>query len=275
MVMLAWIVRQLPLHQWGFEPNEWGFPATPLWQQHATNLAKEQLHELWMKQITRLRSDETAASMDAAAAEVAGCDGEDESAGIAPFTSEGNDDLEQDRPTGPVVATPTETQTATETSAATPTAAPASVSAAAIAANSTDASATAATAAADHTAKQATGAGPEAARSDTATAGDIAPNVNLQDKDAVRGAPLLQVVEELSVAMAKHYLSELLPTSTPCAGDNGSIATQSSVGFDGKKRAEWVQEMVASASMGKACEQLAFFKLAAQHRCVHPARSKI
>eukprot|EP01043_Picozoa_sp_COSAG02_P031802 COSAG02_NODE_2093_length_9852_cov_2.404286_6_plen_134_part_00 len=127
--------------------------------------------------------------------------------------------------------------------------------------------------------KRAVGAGPEAAGLETGTveeiASKIAPKVNLQNKDAVRGAPLLQVVEDLSVAMAKHYLSELLPTPAPCDGDNGNIAAQSSIGFDDKKRAEWVEKMVASASMGKTCEQLAFFKLAAQHRCVYTAVKQI
>ena len=89
--------------------------------------------------------------------------------------------------------------------------------------------------------------------------------MDLQDKDAVRGAPLLQVVENLGVAMSKHYLSALLPSTTKCSSDHGDCSA-TVLGFDGKKRAEWVEEIVASASIGEACEQWAFYRRAAQHR---------
>lgn len=143
----------------------------------------------------------------------------------------------------------------------------------ATAATSTDPDATTATATADCPVGPAKDAGSQTGGSETAAKGEMLQKLNLQDKDAVRGAPLLQVIEDFSVAMAKHYLSELLPTPMPCGTRSGKSFTQNSAGFDSKKRAEWVEDMVASASMGKACEQVAFYKLAAQHRCVYWERN--
>ena len=238
---------QLPLDQWGFEPTEWGFPATALWKEHAANLAKEQIHELWVKQIARLRS----AGADVAGAEAAEGDGTDEHS-IQAFAGETGDDSAQDRHVGPAT--------------------PAAIASAAGTAKPAEISVPSATSVADRSVPSTTVAEDRVDTAGTATAATVesSPSVNLRDKDAVRAAPLLQVVENLSVAMAKHYLSELLPTSTTCAVDvvvdDAVVAATHSAAFDGERRAEWVEEMVASASMGKACEQLAFFKLAAQHR---------
>ena len=99
-----------------------------------------------MKQITRLRSDETDTTTGATAAEVAECDGEDANAGTTPVASQGTDELDQDGSTGSVTATLA--KTATATSIANPARASGLAPAVAIdiAATSTDPSATTATA---------------------------------------------------------------------------------------------------------------------------------
>jgi len=41
---------KLPEQDWGFARDQWGFPETALWRSHGSNLVKEQLQEVWVKQ---------------------------------------------------------------------------------------------------------------------------------------------------------------------------------------------------------------------------------
>ena len=119
---------KLPTEQWGFGKSDWGFPDMDLWKQHSANLAKEQLHEIWVA-----RND---------------------------------------------VSTTRHPRQLTVLGVAW------------------------ARAAADYMAK----------RQHTASAAAADTKLNLKDKDKVQEAPLLKVVEELSVSFTKHYLGRALPT---------------------------------------------------------------
>jgi hypothetical protein len=119
--------------------------------------------------------------------------------------------------------------------------------------------------------------------------------LDLEDKDAVQQAPFLEVIESLTLAMTKHYLSELLPpaavdgsTTDPAAsatgggdtdannadaagggadgdggdgGDDGDGGSVEGGGFSSARRAQWVDEMVRTGSIGTACQQV---------RCIRP-----
>ena len=106
-------------------------------------------------------------------------------------------------------------------------------------------------------------------------------------------APFLEVIESLTLAMTKHYLSELLPpaavdgsTTDPAAsatgggdtdannadaaaggadgadgaggdgGDDGDGGGGEGGGFSSARRAQWVDDMVRKGSIGTACQQV-------------------
>lgn len=206
----------------------------PLWKKHTANIVKQQLHEFWLKQIACLRSGSTDSTAGGAAAKKVAC------SSVHEDSSDGSDDCARTQPTEAVPAVALGLVT--------------------------DHAGTNTTAAKDDLTNQATAVELCTAGSETAAAAETKLDVNLEDKEAVRAASLLQVVESLSVAMGKHYLSELLPTTATYTGANQDTTEKTGVGFDGEKRAKWLQEMLGASSMGTACEQLALFKLAAQHR---------
>ena len=99
--------------------------------------------------------------------------------------------------------------------------------------------------------------------------------LDLEDKDAVQQAPFLEVIESLTLAMTKHYLSELLPPAAvdgsitdPAASATGGGDTDANNadtggggggeggGFSSARRAQWVDEMVRTGSIGTACQQV-------------------
>ena len=151
---------KLPADEWGFAPNAWGFPKLQLWRRHSANLAKEQVHTFWAKQIKKMRE-----GGDAAAASASDGDGD----------NDGDDDED--------------------------------------------------------------GGGDD----------ERAAAVNLDDKDSLLAAPLVDVAEALGSAMTKDYLGRLLPKDG-C--------------FDAERRARWVEDVVREETLPHAVRQLSFYKLA-------------
>lgn len=76
------------------------------------------------------------------------------------------------------------------------------------------------------------------------------PQLQMEDHDAVDRATLLAVSEAFGVGMAKHYMSQLLPSAS----------------FTEEKRKEWVSAAVREQSLKDSAAQLLAFRLAEYYR---------